>query len=268
MCSVCSAQTTESIPATDDHTYGSAAYIDESVHQLVCSVCQKQETFAHTPVDTWNNDTLYHWTSCEDCDGRLLHTEHTFSEGCLLPCDTCGYLQQTGHKLTGTYEYDTENHWQVCAKCSLQVDPVPHTYSSDCDEICNDCSFIRTATAEHSDEFCADESGHHRVCTACQRTTPHIQHTADRNSEEWQDLVCIQCAYVLRSSDRHTHELSNIQYDNHSHWGSCVCGEMIEAEVHTWDVSTGVCSVCNASYSADDLHQNFFTKLLNTLFKK
>lgn len=267
-CSICDVQTQEIIPATNEHTYGDAAYINESTHQKVCSICGKQETFAHTASDNWNNDTLYHWTSCSDCGGRLSHTEHTFSGGCMEPCDICGYTQPSGHKLDNNYQYDTNNHWQVCAKCGLCVDSLAHIYSSDCDEICNDCGYIRTVTAEHNDVFQADESGHWSECTSCHCTTPHIQHTADRNTEEWQDLLCIQCKYVLRSSERHEHKLQDIAHDETTHWGSCACGEVMEPEVHSWDIKTGTCSICNASYTGKDTNTNFLSKLLNNLFNK
>lgn len=266
ICSVCQVESTEAIPVTNEHTYGTTSYIDESVHQMVCSVCSRQETFAHTPSGNWKNDTLYHWTSCADCGGRLMHTEHTFSGGCLLPCDTCGYTLDTGHKLGEDFQYDGDVHWQVCLKCGLNADAQLHIYSSECDESCNDCGYVRSTTTEHTDEFQADESGHSRVCTACQRTTPHIQHTADRNSEEWEDTVCIQCQFVLRSSERHEHILHEIDYDNNTHWGSCICGETMQPEVHTWDVKTGVCSMCNAAYTTNANKGNFLTRILKNLF--
>ena len=266
ICSICNAKKEASIPATNDHTYGGTSYINESVHQKVCSVCGKQETFEHTPSNNWNNDTLYHWTSCTDCGGRLAHTEHTFSEGCLLPCDTCSYTRKDGHTFDTSYQYNSDSHWSVCVKCGLSAEPVAHTYSVDCDESCNVCAYIRSTESEHDYEFVADESGHHRKCKNCHNTTPHIQHTADRNSEEWEDVVCIHCAFVLRSSDRHEHIFQNVQHDSTTHWGKCVCGEDLEPEVHTWDISTGACSICGASYTPKNNDTNFLVKLIKNLF--
>lgn len=264
-CTVCNAQSEESIPATNNHTYGSTSYINESVHQKVCSVCGKQETFAHTPSNNWNNDTLYHWTSCADCGGRLAHTEHSFSGGCLLPCDTCGYTQKDGHSFDTNYQYNAGNHWSMCVKCGLSADPIPHIYTTDCDETCNVCTYVRSAEVEHDYAYTADESGHHRECKNCHNSTPHVQHTADRNAEEWEDVLCIHCTFVLRSSDRHEHVFQNVQHDSTTHWGECVCGENLEPEVHTWDISTGTCSICSASY-APSSEANFFVKLLKNLF--
>lgn len=267
ICKVCNAETAEAIPATNIHTYGTAAYIDDTVHQKVCSVCGNQETFAHTPSGSWNNDTLYHWTSCADCGGRIFHTEHAFSGGCLLPCDTCGYTQQAGHTVDESYLYDSDNHWHLCLKCGLETEHMQHTYSSACDETCNDCGFIRSTSVEHNDVFCANDSGHWRECSSCKRTTPHIQHTADRNSEEWEDTVCIHCDYVLRSSDRHEHVFHDISCDSNTHWGTCICGEKMDAQPHTWDVKTGTCSICKASYTAKENH-NFLTRILKTFLNK
>ena len=268
ICSVCSVQTTEVIPATDEHTYGDAAYINESVHQKVCSVCGKQETFSHTASNSWSNDTLYHWTNCSDCGGSLSHTEHIFSNGCMEPCDICGYMQPNGHKLEGDYQYDAESHWQACTECGLFTDPLAHVYTSACDEICDDCGYIRSTTVEHTDVFQAEDSGHWRECAFCHRTTPHIQHTADRNAEEWQDITCIQCKYVLRPSDRHEHKLHRISFDATTHWGDCICGEIMEPEVHSWDMTTGTCSICNAAYTEREANHNFLAKLINHLFNR
>ena len=265
-CSVCGTQSEESIPVTNNHTFGDTAYINESVHQQVCSVCSKQETFAHTPSGNWNHDALYHWTSCADCGGRLTHTEHNFSGGCLLPCDTCGYTQHDGHNFDTEYQYNTDSHWNVCTKCGLSADPVSHVYTTDCDETCNICDYIRTVENEHEYEYIADESGHHQECKNCHGTTAHIQHTADRNAEEWEDVKCIHCAFVLRSSDRHVHTFQNTQHNSTTHWGTCICGENLEPEVHTWDISTGICSICNASYTAANNETNFLVKLIQNWF--
>lgn len=267
ICTVCKAETTEEIPATNIHTFGSTAYIDDSVHQKVCSVCGSQETFTHTPSGAWNHDTLYHWTSCTDCGGRISHTEHSFSGGCLLPCDSCGFTQPNGHKVEDTFQYDADSHWHLCSKCGFETDKTSHTYSSDCDEACNDCGYIRNTSTEHNDQFCANDSGHWRECTNCKRTTPHIQHTADRSAEEWENTVCIQCNYVLRSSERHEHTLHDVHFDSNTHWGTCICGEQMEAQLHSWDVQTGTCSICGTTYTAKE-NSHFLARIFKNIFHK
>jgi len=267
-CSVCGAESSKEIPATDQHTYGSASYIDDEHHQKICSVCGKREMFEHTPSNNWKFDVLYHWTSCADCGGRLSNTEHSFSGGCLAPCDTCGFVMEGGHKLNEAFAYDTESHWHVCQRCEQSAEIQRHIYTSACDESCNDCGYKRNVTVEHTDEFHADETGHWRVCTDCGRESPHIAHTADRNCKEWEDLVCIQCKYVLISSDRHEHTLQNAQCDATTHWGECICGQVMEPQVHTWDVQTGKCSVCSAAYTeVQPTSKNFLTNLWNNWFK-
>ena len=266
-CSVCGAESQKSIPATGVHNYGSASYIDDTNHQKICSVCGHQELFQHTANSSWKNDALYHWTSCADCGGRISHNEHTFSGGCLAPCDTCGFTQDSGHKLTEESAFDGNNHWHVCQRCGLNVEIQLHTFTSACDETCNGCGYTRNTAKDHSDEFHADETGHWRVCTSCHRETPLVAHTADRNCEDWDDITCIQCGYVLVSSDRHQHTLNTCFYDASNHWGNCICGEELAPEIHRWDIHSGTCSDCGAQYS--DLkaqNKNFFSTLFSNLF--
>ena len=268
VCSVCGAESTKEIPATNEHTYGAPSYINEETHQLICTVCGNQEIAVHTPSSNWKNDTFYHWTSCADCGGRISNTEHRFSSGCLAPCDTCGYILESGHKLGDDTSYDTEKHWHICQRCGMDADMETHTFSSNCDELCDDCGYKRNTGTVHDDIFCATEAGHWRICNDCGRESMLIAHTADRNCNAWDDQICIQCKFVLISSDRHEHTFDSCFYDSNTHWGTCICGEELEPQVHTWSIQTGKCSVCNATHKTQSSSNNFFVNLLNTIFKK
>lgn len=268
-CTVCNAEGTKELPATENHTYGTPSFIDENQHQKVCSVCSKQEVYAHNPSDNWKHDTFYHWTSCSDCGGRISNTEHTFSSGCLAPCDSCGYTLENGHKLNEEFSFDGDSHWHLCQRCGMDSEIQHHIFTSACDETCNDCGYKRTTGIAHNDVFEATEAGHWRICSDCGRQSMQTEHTADRNCESWDDQVCIQCKFVLISSDRHEHTFDTCQYDAHNHWGTCVCGEEIAAQVHTWDIQTGNCSICNVKYeAAQNSKNNFLVNILNALFKK
>ena len=265
-CSVCAAESEIELPATNQHTYDNASYISAAQHQMICTVCNQQELREHTPSGNWKHDALYHWTSCADCGGRLVNTEHNYSNGCLAPCDTCGFTQDNGHKFLEKCAYDSEYHWRTCQICGQTAETQRHVFSSECDETCNECDYHRNTNEAHMDEFRADEAGHWRACKNCKRETPHIAHTADRNCKDWDNVVCFQCQYVLVSSDRHQHTLQTCAYDSTYHWGTCVCGETIEPEIHHWDVQSGLCSDCGAAYIAKNKNRNFFATWLANLF--
>lgn len=268
ICKDCGAESTKSIKATGKHKYSDFTYVDESTHHKVCITCDKETTSKHTISKKWDNDSMYHWTSCSDCDGRIKHSEHTFTEGCLSPCDTCGYVLDDGHKLPDTFNYDDESHWKLCTRCNEKAQLQPHKYTSDCDEICNDCGFIRTAPQPHQDVYHADETGHWRRCTSCTRVTDIESHVPDQTAQDWEALLCTHCGYELRSADSHEHTFHTIEFDAHNHWGTCICGEVIEPQVHTWDFQSGTCSICGATNTVmPEDNINILTIIWNRLFK-
>lgn len=269
ICADCGAESKKTIQATGEHKYGDFSYVNESKHQKVCSTCGKQTTSKHTVSKKWDNDSIYHWTSCADCEGRIQHSEHVFSEGCLSPCDTCGYIQQSGHKLPDLFTYDEESHWKICSRCDEKAESQMHTYTSDCDEVCNDCGYKRIAPQLHQDVYHADETGHWRRCTSCTRVTDIVSHMPDQDAEEWDTQFCVQCKYELRSGESHIHTFATVESDTHNHWGSCVCGQILEPQVHTWDFQTGACSICGAENTATEGENttNLLVTLWNRIFK-
>ena len=268
-CTDCGAESSKSIDATGIHNYTDFSYIDETEHQKVCSVCNEQTTSEHTLSNDWKHDSLYHWTSCEDCNGRIRHQEHTFPNGCLEPCYDCGYVMTSGHKGNGEKHSSESYHWELCIRCGQETAKTTHNYSSDCDEYCNDCNFKRKITGKHNDVLHANASGHWCECASCARTTEITEHIADKNAEEWDALLCVHCNFELRSADRHIHEFTQVQHDATTHWGSCVCGALMEAEVHSWDIKTGTCCVCQVSNIPEETSGfgNFLIGLFSNLFK-
>lgn len=269
-CSDCAAETVVTVSATGEHEYGGYSYIDEAKHQKVCSTCSKQTTSEHMLSNNWQHDTLYHWTTCADCGGRIKHEEHNFVYGCLEPCADCGYVLESGHTTTGEKHYNETQHWEICTKCNLEADVHEHIYTSDCDEICNSCGYRRSGAANHQDVYHADETGHWRRCTSCTRVTNIVSHTADRNAPDWEDQTCIYCDYVLRSADAHVHTFETVESNATTHWGTCACGEMMEQEVHSWDFQTNSCSICGAQNTATkkDISGNILVAFWQRLWKK
>lgn len=269
-CKDCGAETSKSIPATGEHTYTDFSYIDEANHQKVCSMCEEQTLSAHNLSSEWQSDNLYHWTSCVDCSGRICHAEHNFSNGCLNPCEDCGFVSTSGHKGNGELVSDGTHHWEICIRCGQKTNVSQHDFSSNCDADCNTCGYERANHAPHKDEYCADETGHWTTCTACQRVTEVTSHSPDQNAKDWEALTCVHCAYELRSSDKHVHTFATVEYDAHNHWGTCECGETMEAEVHSWNMKTGRCDVCGAKNVPveDTQSDNMFAKLWKQIWKK
>lgn len=268
ICNDCGFESSKIIDATGEHTYGSFSYINESEHQKVCSVCNKQTTSKHTLSKNWQYDSIYHWTSCADCGGRIRHEEHKFDGGCLEPCTDCGYVMESGHKTNGEKHYDENQHWEICIRCEQKANIHEHNYTSDCDEICNACGFRRSGAADHQDVYHADKTGHWRRCTSCTRVTNIVSHSVNTNAKDWEDQTCIHCNFVLRSADAHIHTFETIESDGVNHWGKCFCGETMEAEVHRWDFQTGACSVCGAENKPAEEHSgNVLVTLWRNLWK-
>ena len=260
-CSECAAESTKDIPATGIHNYTDYSYINETNHQRVCDECNQQTTAEHTLSHDWMQNTLYHWTSCADCGGRIRHQEHSYPNGCENPCEICGYTSETGHKGNGAKEYDDDFHWEICTKCGDFTAEEVHVFSSDCDETCNICQYQRNVAVAHQDEYLSNDAGHWYQCNSCFREAELSSHVADQNAAEWETLHCIHCNYELRSSDRHEHEYATIESDATYHWGSCDCGEELEYQLHTWDFQTGSCSICGTESVQEDTH-SFFAFLI------
>lgn len=268
ICSDCSATYTETIEATNEHTYGNFSYINESEHQKTCKDCDEKTCSQHTLSNNWNNNSIYHWSSCTDCNGRIHHEEHTFPNGCNEPCADCGYVNINGHKTSGKMLSDEKQHWEICSKCNQTVNMNTHTYSSGCDVECNECGFIRQGLTAHSDVIHANESGHWAHCSACSRVTDIVSHTPDQKEKDWENQVCIHCDYKLRSSEGHIHVFATVESDANTHWGTCVCGEEIQPEVHIWDFHTNTCSICGAvNMPAKETSDNILIAFFKSLFK-
>ena len=260
-CSECGAKSTKDISATGIHVYTDYSYIDEANHQKVCDECNEQTISEHTLSSKWMHDNLYHWTSCADCGGRIRHQEHTYPDGCENPCETCGYISETCHKGSGEKIFDENSHWEVCIKCGDLTAEEEHVFSSDCDETCNVCQYQRKVTTAHQDTYLSNDAGHWNKCSSCARESEIVSHIADQNAEEWETLHCIHCNYELRSSERHEHTYASVECDETSHWGTCHCGEVLEPELHAWDIQTGACSVCGVENEPQDTN-SFFAFLI------
>ena len=269
-CEDCGGDAVKSISPTGIHIYTDFSYIDESNHQKVCKLCDEQTVSEHTLSNNWNQDNLYHWTSCAECNGHIRHEEHSFSGGCTEPCNLCGFTLTSGHKSGNELFHDSETHWEICVRCEQKINEYKHVYSSECDDDCNLCGYERKATHAHNDNFMSNAAGHWNICSDCERETELVSHIPDRNTMDWEAQHCVHCNFELRSSDSHEHVYASTKFDETSHWGTCPCGEIMEPEVHSWDFKTGMCSICGIKTSADAAGSsgNFFIDLWNLIWKK
>ena len=269
ICTDCGAESTQVIETIEAHIFTDFSYIDEVNHQKVCSSCGEQIISKHTLGDNWQFNNLYHWTSCADCGGHIRQLEHRFTNGCTEPCTDCGYITRGGHNATNDIIYDADHHWQLCVTCNQKVNIKRHVYSSECDEFCNECNYRRSSTAAHTDTYLADATGHWSKCSQCNRETDSVTHSPCQNTQEWESLLCVHCGYELRSAAQHVHQYYSVNSDNHSHWGTCQCGHVMESQVHTWNIQTGTCSICGMQNAAtqDKSSDNFFVRLWNQLWK-
>lgn len=77
-CTVCGAEREETVPKTDDHSYGDWQKVDDQLHSHQCSVCEKTEEAAHR----WGAGVLTQ-PPTEDMDGVVTYT-----------CTDCGAEKQ------------------------------------------------------------------------------------------------------------------------------------------------------------------------------
>ena len=243
-CKTCDAQRTVSIAKLTTHTYGSWEYMDEELHYRQCTVCQVQEKKEHARGDTWETDLFYHWFTCTDCEGKAGLHEHVFADGCEEPCDECQYLRPSGHVFSNEWTYDDKGHWHACENCTQRGSAAEHTFDSECDETCADCDFIRVTQHDYPEEFSSNAQGHFLTCQVCGDTDVLLPHTPGEEATEQAAQLCLDCGYVITPKLVHVHDFQPMSTDARSHWGQCRCGEPYPREDHTWDVNTGICTVC------------------------
>lgn len=250
VCKVCNATKTVTLSKTDDHTYDTAKYLDETYHQLICSICKDKEKAKHI-TEGWGTNQEDHWKACTVCGEILQKEAHNFPDGCVSTCTTCEFVRAGTHQVGDIFAYDESGHWKICEKCGKATDNAEHEYISDCDENCQHCDYIRTPDVEHNSHICKDKTGHWTECDICNLVTQIETHTPDPEAEEWETQLCTYCDYELRSEDDHVHVYSIVQSDAQYHWGECMCGEVMPKAVHSWNVSTGTCRDCTAVYEPD-----------------
>ena len=248
-CKYCDAQKTEKIAATGKHAIDDLIYIDDKYHGQTCEDCGKVIKSKHKISKEWTADGKYHWKYCEDCGERYELTQHIYTQGCASACKTCSYISPFTHELPENYSYDGEQHWKECTLCNQHIEPQQHTYTSECDVFCDICNAERPDTPAHQLQDKSNDTEHWKECTACGQIMEKGIHNPNSAAQDWEDMCCLDCEFVLRSADLHTHTYATTEYNRRMHWGTCACGEPMPQEGHRFSMETGKCIVCNAESS-------------------
>ena len=208
-CSGCGASKTETVPKTENHTYGSAVKVDDASHKTVCSVCKKEVTQAHT----WNGGNVTKPATCKEegvktyaCTGcgasktetvaKL--TTHTYDHGCDTQCNVCGLTRTTAHTYSSQWSKDQAGHWHECSECKDKKDSAAHTPGAEPTETkaqtCTVCGYVIKAALGHkhsyANKWTTDDKGHWYACSGCDEKGSY----ADHSFENACDTDCAVCS--------------------------------------------------------------------------
>ena len=247
-CEDCGAQRTQTIDKTDDHDYGDWEFADDEGHKRVCALCETVDTEEHAIDEEteWSTDGKQHWYDCEVCAGKVKLADHAFGDDCIAPCDVCEYIREEGHFFSEAFENDGSEHWHACEKCDATSNREAHVFSAACDPTCDICGYERSVQHSFSKELLHDGVSHWYACTVCGLEKDREGHLPGPEATEEAAQCCTLCGLELAPKLEHVHEYTPVESDGTTHWGQCSCGEILEPEPHTWDVSSGSCSVCDA----------------------
>ena len=250
-CTGCSATYTEDIDKTEDHKYGKWEKVDADNHKHICSICQKEETVAHTYKTSWSKDKSGHWHECSGCKDKKDFVEHTpgpkATEKTAQTCTVCKYVIKAAlghtHKWDKELTQDEEGHWYACAGCEEKKDAAAHDFENGCDPDCATCGYTREVAHDISDAWTSDGTNHWHECTICGLKKEEAAHEPGAEATEFTAQTCTICGKELVAALGHSFS-EEWNSDGENHWRDCACGEKGDLAKHTY--ADGVCSVCGA----------------------
>ena len=213
-CTECGAVTEQTVPVTEDHTYGSWSQNDQAKHTHSCGVCGKTETAAHT----WNSGTVIKQATCQETGSQK------------LTCTGCGAektetVPQTAHVYGTAVSVDSDNHKSICKNCGKE-DIFAHRYA---------------------ESWESDENGHFFSCEDCGQEKDRAAHEPGPKATETTDQTCTVCSYILQPMGKHVHSFAQAwSTDETGHWHACSdCNEKDSAGAHAFDSGCDTdCNVC------------------------
>ena len=266
-CYVCGDIWTDSIPKLTTHTYGIWASQNETTHKRVCSVCQNEDTAAHT----WNNgavtkqptckeagETTYTCTSCggtkTESIAKLL--THTYDNACDTSCNVCGGTRTVSHQYSTNWSATKTNHWYECDICGDQKDFATHTPGAAATEsaaqTCTVCGYIITPALGHTHNYSTSLSstreGHWYACAGCSEQKDYADHVYTNAC----DTDCNTCGYTRIT----THNFAETwSADFQKHWHACtVCDTKTDEADHVpgmqaTETTAQMCTICNYEFA-------------------
>lgn len=268
-CDGCKYVKTEKLNKTTDHTYGTWQNADEANHKHTCSVCQKEETAAHT----WNKGAVTKKATCKEegektytCTGCKatkaekipVTTTHSWGKWAKAGADThkractvCEKEETGNHSYKTSWSKNKTNHYHECSVCKDQKDAAKHTPGPEATETkpqtCTVCKYIIKAalghTHDYAKEWTADENGHWYTCSGCEEKGSY----ADHDFENACDPDCAVCGYARETSHNYGDSWAT---DGENHWHLCAgCGDIQDQEAHTpgaeaTAAAAQTCTVC------------------------
>lgn len=211
-CSSCGATKDETIPVTNNHSYGRWTE-KSSGHSHTCSVCGKTESYGHN----WNSVTVLWRATCQQLGSQK------------LTCTACGASRTetipiTGHAFGACEFVDENTHKRICADCGLE-DTANHDYSG----------------------LAHDEKEHFKQCSGCGNKIENAAHTPGPKATEDTDQVCTVCNRILQPRGAHKHTFADAWgYDESGHWHTCSeCMGKSEVAAHEYDDACDAdCNIC------------------------
>ncbi len=290
-CTVCGASKTESIPKTNDHTFGNLTAVDSAFHKDICSVCQKEVTQAHT----WNGGKVTKPATCKD-EGEKTYT-----------CDGCKYVKTeklnktTDHTYGAWQNVDEANHRHTCSVCQkeetavhtwnkgvvtkkatckeegektytctackatkVEKIPVTTTHSwgkwakTDADthkRVCTVCEKAETGNHSYKTSWSKDKTNHYHECSVCKDQKDAAKHTPGPAATETTAQTCTVCKYIIKAALGHTHDYAKEwTTDENGHWYTCSgCEEKGSYADHGFENACDQdCAVCG--YTRETSH--------------
>lgn len=243
-CTDCGAEKTATISKSTAHTYSAWKQVDETNHSRSCTACGVEEVKKHSMSRSWYSNLTSHWYECADCQLQTKLDKHTFGEACDSPCTVCKYKSESGHHLTDQWSSDAESHWYACSSCDIKDSAAAHVFDTPCDDTCDTCGHVRQTTHNYGNSYVSDGSNHWFECVDCGKQDQLAGHQSSEPEYEGAATHCIVCNLQMSEEKSHEHFYHESTGDEFTHWGVCVCGEVMETVPHTWSIKTGLCSAC------------------------
>ena len=237
------------------------------------------EEHEHVYSEEWTTSFENHWHECTHpgCNFATNFKGHTWEgdDESGYKCSVCGFTaDHTQHVWSEEWSFNSEDHWHVCTagiECHYITTPVKHTLVEDGNggwKCADGCGYAVTHI-EHkwSDRLAYDIHDHWTTCSypGCDATKKDweehkmgdyvVIRQATETSDGLEMSYCEKCDYAISRSiprDGHTHEFSELTWNDYGHYYKCSHEGCNEEKTDAWeehslvkDGNGGVkCTIC------------------------